>query len=178
MATGLEDGKIYLLERAGDLGAKTDWITAGGGDPDTIDTEQFTEGLTLCKFSFPMQMIKRGKTGAVVTVRGAGVSTDARSAERFYNAIVMGKTSSKANAHLIDKFLMSDRHTSGATATFVRYHLIIYYGTNNHEPFTDDQDNRVSYCTGIVTDFEAKWAEPAHINMDVRINWWSVWPGT
>lgn len=170
MATAPTAGKIYLVESDSD-----DWITDHAGDPDLIDFDSFTnEGVDWCQFSFPMRMIKRGKTGITVVASGAAKTSESRNMARFYNAIVMGKTSSRANAHLIGKFLMSNRHTSGASATFKRYYLVIYYGTNDHEPFTDASDSRLSYAPGVVSDWEIQWSEPKHINMDVRINWWSV----
>jgi len=174
MATGLEDGKIYLLERAGDLGAKTDWITAGGGDPDTIDTEQFTEGLTLCKFSFPMKFVKRGKTGMVPSTTSGGLTGVSRTGNRFYNSIIMGTTGSRAAGYLIEKFLMDDRHLVPASATFKPYFLVVYYGTNDHEPFINVANSRLSYAPGVVTDFEVAWQEAKHINLNVRLNWWSA----
>jgi len=173
MATGLEDGKIYLLETAGDLGAKTDWIDAGG-DPDTIDTEQFTEGLTLCKFSFPMKFVKRGKTGMVPSTTSGGLTGVSRSANKLYNAIIMGTTESRAAGYLIGKFLMDDRHHQPAAAIFKPYFLVVYFDTNDHEPFTNVANSRLSYAPGIVTDFEVAWHSEKHINLNVRLNWWSA----
>ena len=172
MVTGIKDGRILLLE------SKTgvdDWITDHAGNPDSIDLDNFTEGIDFCQFNFPMKMMKRGKTGAKVTVTSSGKSYDARKAARFYNAIVTGKTEGRAPAYLIENFLMSDRHTSGASATFERYYLVIQYGTTDQEPFRDSFDNIQKYCKGICTDWEIVWSEPNHVNMDVRINWWSVW---
>jgi len=174
MATGLEDGKIYLLETAGDLGAKTNWIVAGSGDPDTIDTEQFTEGLTLCKFSFPMKFVKRGKTGMVPSTASGGLTGVSRTANKFYNAIIMGTTATRAAGYLIGEFLMDDRHHVPVSATFKDYFLVVYYGTNDHEPFTNVANSRLSYAPGVVTDFEIAWRSDQHINLNVRLNWWSA----
>jgi hypothetical protein len=171
MATALSDGKIYLIES--DAVTNQDWITNNAGDPDAIDLDSFTDGTEYCHFDFPLKMVKRGKTGITVETWGAAKTADTRSGKRFYNCIIMGKTDTRANAWNIGKFIMADNHVTGAS-TFERYYLIIYYGTNDHEPFTDASNARLSYCTGIVSDWEISWAEPQHINMDVRINWWSV----
>lgn len=70
---------------------------------------------------------------------------------------------------------MSARHTSGASATFERYHLIVYLGTNSHFEFTDASDTRKSYCTGIVQSCIGQWFSRDPANVMVRINWDSVW---
>ena len=70
---------------------------------------------------------------------------------------------------------MSDRHTSGAIAVFKRYYLIAYFGTNAHFEFTDPNDNRKSYCKGIVISIVTQWLETNSLQFLVRINWDSVW---
>ena len=80
-----------------------------------------------------------------------------------------------ANANLIDKFAMSDRHTSGASAVFKRYYAIVYFGTNAHLEFTDPNDNRKSYCKGIILGVITQWIESNSLVFAVRINWDSVW---
>ena len=70
---------------------------------------------------------------------------------------------------------MSDRHTSGASAVFKRYHMIVYFGTNSHLEFTDADDNRKSYCRGIIITVVTQWTESNSLIFLVRINWDSVW---
>ncbi len=179
MATALTAGKIYLIE------SKTgvdDWITDHSGNPDLIDLDNYTgdgagnnsvEGLGYCKFNFPMKFVKRGKTGMIPSTSGGGVSTSNRTGNKFYNAIIMGTTETRAAGYLIDRFLFEDRHFVPSPTTFEKYYLIIYYGTNDHEPFTNIGNSRLSYAPGIVTDFEIAWQEEKHINLNVRLNWWS-----
>ena len=70
---------------------------------------------------------------------------------------------------------MSDRHTSGAFAIFKRYYAIAYFGTNNHLEFTDGNDNRKSYCRGIILAVITQWLSTDSLDFLVRINWDSVW---
>ena len=60
-----------------------------------------------------------------MTPSGAGKSYDERNAARFYSFMERGVMTTLAKANLVDKFIMSDRHTSGASATFKRYYLIL-----------------------------------------------------
>lgn len=116
-----------------------------------------------------------GFTGAIVTPSGAGQSYDKREARRFYKALERGISTSIANGNLVDKFVMSDRHTTGASATFVRYYLIAYFGTNSHLEFTDHNDVRQSYCKGIVISITRQWFSRDPQNIMVRLKWDSVW---
>ena len=75
----------------------------------------------------------------------------------------------------MDKFIMSDRHTSGASAVFKRYYLIAYFGINTHWEFTDADDNRKSYCKGIVISIVTQWLDSKSLQFLVRINFDSVW---
>ena len=86
-----------------------------------------------------------------------------------------GIVTTLAIANLIDKFIMSDRHTSGASAVFKRYYAIIYFGTNAHLEFTDGDDNRKSYCRGIILSATTQFLESESLRFIVRINWDSVW---
>ncbi len=175
MPTALTFGRIYFIEAAGDLGAQTNWIVAGGGDPDTIDLDQFTEGLTYVSLTIPKGFTRNSITGAIVTPSGGGKSFDDRSAMRFYKALQRGFTSTLANANLVDKFAMSDRHTSGDGAVFKRVYAIAYFGTNAHLEFTDADDNRKSYCKGIILGVTTQWLATDSLDFLVRINWASVW---
>ncbi len=110
MATPLTDGKIYFLESENGI---EDWITDHGGDPDLIDLSQFTaEGTDWVSINIPRGFAIRSSTGIVVTASGGGASFDERSAKRFYKALQQGIQTSLANANLVDKFAMSNRHTS------------------------------------------------------------------
>lgn len=174
MATPLTPGKIYFIEAAGDLGAKTNWIDVGG-DPDTIDIEQFTEGLTYAQINIPRGFTVNSITGIIVTPSGAGKSYDERNASRWYRVLERGMQTSLANANIIEKFAMSDRHISGASAVFVRYFMIIYFGTNAHVEFTDPNDNRKSYCRGVILALSRQWIDSNSLVFLIRINWDSVW---
>ena len=171
MATALTAGRVYFIES--DAGNQ-DWITAGG-DPDVIDLDNFTEGVDYVEINMPEGFAVTGDTGAIVTPSGAGKSYDQRSARRFYKALQRGIATSIANSNLVDKFAMSDRHTSGASATFVRYFMICYLGVNSHLEFTDPNDNRKSYCRGIILNCVRQWFSRDPANILLRINWDSVW---
>ena len=123
----------------------------------------------------PKGFSRNGFTGAIVTPTGGGRSFDKREATRFYKTLKRGIVSTLAEANLFDKFIMSDRHTSGASAIFNRYYLIAYFGTNAHFEFTDGNDNRKSYCKGIVISVVTQWLESNSLQFLVRINWDSVW---
>ena len=122
-----------------------------------------------------MGFTRNSFTGAIVTPSGAGKSFDDRNAARFYKALQRGFQTTLANANLVDKFVMDDRHTSGATATFKRYYMIVYFGTNAHLEFTDGSNARKSYCRGIVLSVATQWIESDSLNFLLRINWESVW---
>lgn len=114
-------------------------------------------------------------TGALTRPSGGGKGFDERSAARFYKALQRGFQTTLAEANLVDKFAMSDRHTSGASAIFKRYYMIIYFGINSHLEFTDGGDNRKSYCKGIIISVSTVWIESDNLNFLLRINWDSVW---
>ena len=172
MATNLTPGRFYIIES--DAGNQ-DWILNNSGDPDLIDLDNFTEGLDYITIPFPLGLTKNSFTGAKVTPSGAGKSFDLRNAKRFYKILQRGFQTSLANANLIDKFAMSDRHTSGASAVFKRYYSIAYFGINSHWEFTDGDDNRKSYCKGIIINVVTQWLESDSKKFIVRINWDSVW---
>lgn len=124
----------------------------------------------------PKGFTKNAFTGALVTPTGGGRSFDKRSAMRFYKLLQRGIQTTLANANLVDKFAMSDRHTSGDDFTvFKRYHLIAYFGTNNHLEFTDGNDVRQNYCKGIILQVAIQWLGTDNLRFMVRINWDSVW---
>ena len=123
----------------------------------------------------PRGFTRSSFTGAIVTPSGGGKSFDQRNAKRFYKLLQRGFVSTLANANLVDKFAMSDRHTSGASAIFKRYYAIAYFGTNNHLEFTDGNDNRKSYCRGIILAVITQWLSTDSLDFLVRINWDSIW---
>jgi hypothetical protein len=137
--------------------------------------DNFTEGTDYIQFPIPRGFTKTGLTGIIPVPSGAGRSYDNRSARRFYRILQRGFQTSLANANLIDKFALSDRHTSGSDTIFVRYHLIIYFGTNSHVEFTDGDDNRKSYCRGVIKSVLIQWVDRESLIFMVRINWESVW---
>ena len=173
MVTALTPGYIYLIES--DSVDNVDWITASG-DPDNIDLSLFTgEGTDYCKIQIPKQWTSNAHTGIIVTDASGGSSFDFRSARRGYSVVLRGLQTSLANAALIDKFIMSDRHTVGASATFHRYHLIVYYGVNTHVKFTDSSSTQQSYCTGDVITFFLSWIQSESLIVGVNITFRSVW---
>ena len=171
MATALTAGKFYFIES--DAGNQ-DWITNSAGDPDAIDLDNYTEGTDYIELNIPRGFTKTPFTGVLITPMGGGKTFDLRFAARFYRALTQGIQTSLANVKLVDKFIMSDRHTSGGDA-FKRYYLIVYFGTNSHLEFTDASDNRKSYCKGIVLSAPAVWIESEPLTFIQKINWQSVW---
>ena len=169
---GLTPGKFYFIESEA---AQQDWITDNSGDPDNIVIGNFTEGTHFVALDIPRGFSRTSFTGAVVTPSGAGKSFDQRSARRFYKALNRGIQTTLANANLIDKFVMSDRHTSGASATFKRYYLIVYFGTNLQLKFTDADDTPQLYCRGIILSVITSWLDNDNLNFRLIINWDSVW---
>lgn len=173
MATALTPGRFYFLESENGI---EDWITDHGGDPDDIDLDQFTaEGIDWVAIEIPKGFSVQSFTGITVTASGAGGSYDERFGKRFYNALNQGIQTSLANANLIDKFAMSDRHTSGDSTVFKRYYMIIYFGTDNHVEFTDQNDNRKSYCKGVILKVGRQWLGAESLVFMVKIDWASVW---
>ena len=150
-------------------------ITTVAVDPDTIDLDHLTEGLYYVSIEIPKGFTRNSFTGAIVTPSGGGGGFDERSAARFYKMLQRGIQTTLANANLIDKFAMSDRHTSGAIAVFKRYYMIVYFGVNSHLEFTDANDARKSYCKGIIISVGTQWLDSDNLNFMVRINWDSVW---
>lgn len=173
MATAPTAGFWYLIES--DSVDNDDWIADHAGDPDLLDLDQYTEYTEYIALQLPKRFAVRGKTGAIVTPSGAGESYDKRKEERFYNTILQGVMGTRTQANGADQFLMSSRHTSGASAVFTRYHLILYFGTNDHIKFTDANGTQQSYCTGIVTDWEIVWLDVRNQVSVLRLNFWSVW---
>lgn len=177
MAISLTKSHIYLIE-AQDRGAiGNDFIVDDAGDPDDIDLTNYVEGLDYCEIDFPLRFNKRGITGATVAPSAGGfVTSDSRESGRYYIINVVGTISTRTKGLLVDKFIMSDAHVSGASAIFIRYHLIFYFGTNDHEQFTDANGDRKSYLTGIVSpDFTIQWDEARPLNNNMNFVFKSVW---
>lgn len=140
-----------------------------------IDLDNFTEGTDYVEINIPMGFTKNSYTGAIVTPSGGGRSFDLRNATRFYKMLQRGIQTTLANANLVDKFIMSNRHTSGDGTIFKRYYAIVYFDTNSHLEFTDADDNRKSYCKGIILSMATQWIESKSLQFTIRINWDSVW---
>lgn len=168
----LTPGKFYFIES--DSGNQ-DWITDNSGDPDNIVIGNFTEGLDFIALDIPRGFSRTAITGAIVTPSGAGKSYDKRSAKRFYRALNRGIQTSLANVNLVDKFVMSDRHTSGASGTFKRYYLIVFFGSNLQLKFTDGSDTPQLYCRGIIKSVVTTWMDTKSLVFRLSINWDSVW---
>ena len=173
MATPLDDGKIYFVES--DAGDNQDWITADAGDPDDIDLDSFTEGTEYCQLDLPTRWTKTWTTGIVVTDSSGGSSFDFRSNRKGYNMLPQSFKTSIANANLVEKFFMIDRHTSGASATFVEYYMIIRFGASSYAEFIDGSDNSKEYCPVRVLLGKTTWSEDSPQTMNVSLNVRSIW---
>ncbi|KKN44029.1 hypothetical protein LCGC14_0697240 [marine sediment metagenome] len=134
------------------------------------------EGIGYVEINMPEGFSITDFTGAVVTASGSGRSFDLRRERRFTRALARGIATSLTNANLVANFFMLPRHTSGASATFERYYLIGYLGTNAHVGFMDANGTQQSYCKGITIACTRQW-NPGNdpINWLLRINWESVW---
>ena len=154
MATAPTAGYIYLIEST--VGVD-DWITDHSGDPDLIDLSLATEGIHYCKIEIPENFKIAHWTGSQVTDSGGGNSFALRWNRRGYSIPITGWTTTRANAALIDKFIMSDRHTSGDSATYKDYYLVIYFGVNDHWLFIDASNNQKSYCKGMILNGNFTW---------------------
>jgi hypothetical protein len=104
-----------------------------------------------------------------------GKSFDLRAENRLYKALNNGLITSLANSNILDQFFMSDRHTSGASATFKRYYLIAKFGTDLYVKFTDASSTQQKYCKGIVENFSRTWSDSENLLWNCKINWASVW---
>lgn len=145
-------------------------------DPDTIDLDNFTEGLHYCQINIPEGFTKNSFTGAVITPSGSGTSFVLKDESRFYRTVVRGVQTSLANANLVDKFVMSVRHTTGVTANFKFYYLVGYFGTDSHLEFTDQGGTPRSYCKGMILSLIIRWVPRADAqNFMLRFNWESIW---
>jgi hypothetical protein len=172
MATAPTAGYFYFVESTAGL---EDWITDHAGDPDNIDLSLMTEGTHYCKLEMPMGFQKNFVTGVKVIDMVGGKSVDTRWQKRAYQVLANGIETSYSNANTIDKFVMSDRHTAGDTATFKRYYLVGYFGTNNHVLFTDASGTQQSYCKGIITNGSISWVGRAPQTAIVKLNFRSIW---
>ena len=164
----LSDGYIYFIESEA---AQQNWLH----DPDTIVIGNFTEGTHYCKYAFPQKWVKAFATGMVITPSGGGVSFQLRPNRRYYNALAQGILTSRANADLVEKFFMDDRHTAASIASYKTYYLIIRFGASDYVNFTDHDNNRREYCKGAVTSGENIWNENDPANVLVRLNFESIW---
>lgn len=71
---------------------------------------------------------------------------------------------------------MSDRHTSGASAVYKTYYLIIYHGVDDHIKFTDADGNQKSYCKGEVSPlYKTIWTESKNQIATIMFIFRSVW---
>jgi len=174
MATAPTAGNIYLIESDGT--DNDDWITDHGGDPDLLDLDLFTEGTDYCKIEMPKTWRKDFFTGIQISDSGGGESFDYRDERRGYRLLTQGLTTSRSNGEKVGEFIMAPRHTSGASATYHEYYLIIYFGVNDHVMFTDGSGNRKSYCLGAVTPNGSMiWNESTPSIYTIKLNWRSKW---
>lgn len=173
MVTALTPGYIYFIESDGT--DNDNWIADHGGDPDLLDLDQYTEGTDYCKIEIPKDVKVGFYTGHNVSDVGSGLSYDLRSAARGYKAYTRGLVTSRANAKLMDQFFMSNRHTSGASATYKTYYMVVYFGVNDHWPFIDHNNNQKSYCKGAVIGGDLNWRETESLTILTNLHWRSIW---
>ena len=174
MATGLSDGYIYFLES--DAVDNDDWIGDHAGDPDNADISGMAEGTEHCKIPLPKTWRKTFHTGIIVKDSGGGTSFDMRAATRGYSILPMGFVTSIANANLVEKFFMIDRHTSGASATFVEYYIVIRFGAGSYAEFKDASASGMKkYCPVRVIVGHSIWNESNPLVMTLKLNIRSVW---
>lgn len=163
-------GYIYFLES--DAVDNIDWVH-------TVDNiilgALYTEGTEYVKLQIPQDFKVRGKTGISVEDSGGGSSFDRRPNTRGYQALTNGVETTIANAARVANFFMLDRHTSGASATFKRYYMVIKLFDGTYYPFIDSGSTSRDYCKGVVLDWEVDWDEDDNKRATVRLNWRSVW---
>jgi len=70
---------------------------------------------------------------------------------------------------------MSDRHTTGESATYKDYYFIGYFGTNDHWLFIDANNNQKSYCKGMVLNHFLVWSETDPLIMLFSGTFKSIW---
>ena len=173
MATSLSDGFIYFVESEAVGG--DDWINDHAGDPDAIDLDAMTEGTEYCKLEIPRRFRIQFNTGIVVTDAGGGTSFDDRASKRGFTMLNEGVSTTRANANLITKFFMIDRHTSGLSATFKNYYLIIRFAASDYIEFIDHNNASKEYCPVRVSNGETIWDNSAPATSTIRINCRSIW---
>lgn len=174
MAT-LTEGNIYVIESIGDLGGD-DFIVTHAGDPEDIVIGNYTEGTSYFKIPLPTQWALSGNTGTEITSGSAGNEFYAtRSAMRGYRGTIQGIVTSVAAVNFIDEFIMADRHTSGATATFKQPYLIIKFATDSYIKFTDSTSTQQKYCKGTPIKDSLQWRKSKNLTFTVSFAWRSVW---
>ena len=170
MAIGLTVGHVYFLES--DAVDNQNWIAGGAS---TIDLTNFTEGTEFCQLEMPQRWLKKFSTGIVVTDAGGGTSFDFRSARRGYSMLAEGIETSTANADLVEKFFMIDRHTSGGSATFKEYYMVIINDTAAFLTFIDASNAVKTYCPVRASGGEIVWVGEKPQTAIFRVNVRSVW---
>lgn len=173
MATAPTPGYIYFVESESVGG--DDWITDHGGNPALMDLSLMTEGTEFCKLEIPQRWRKQFTTGIVVTDAGGGTSFDLRSARRGYVMLAEGIETSITNADLVEKFFLIDRHTSGASATFKAYYMVIYISATVQVQFKDSTASAMLYyCPVRAMGGEIVWTEDKPQTVVFRVNIRSV----
>ena len=173
MAT-LTPGYIYFIES--DAGDNQNWLTVSTPpDPEDIVIGDFEEGTDFCKLEIPSNFRIQGVTGLTVTHVGGASSYMLRYNKRAYRIMNQGIETSRANAILVTDFIMHDRHTASASATFKQYYLVIKEATDAYEKFVDQADVSQKYCKGVILNFSKTWSESDPITRMIQINWESTW---
>jgi len=165
----LTDGYFYFIES--EAADNQNWLPT----PDNIVIGNFTEGTDYCKLQIPSTFQSPFTTGAVINTGSDGNQYMNISAKRAYKFLLDGIETSVSNANTIDKFIMSDRHTSGIPASRKWYYLIVRFGASNYVKFTDGEGTQRDYCRGIIMDGVRIWNKSDNFRVKVHINFGSVW---
>lgn len=168
---GLTPGYFYVIEAED---AQQDWRH----DPDDIVIGNFTEGTHFFKIEKPLSYSITSMTGSKITTIGGALQYSFRENKRYSVIIVNGKVTTISNANLINKFVHTDRHTSGASATFVPYYAILYNGLNASTlvpTFIDHNNTERAYCLGEIIQCTRNWIHTDNERMTINIKFASVW---
>lgn len=165
---GVTEGYLYFIESEV---AQQNWLAGGAS---TIELTNFTEVTHYCKIERPEDFQKRFKTGISVSYLG-GASFDVMWDNKSYNLLPYGFKTSIENAEKVEQFFMADRHTSSNTTTFKQYYLVVKYTTTKFVEFYDFNNNRLTYCKGLLIDGSIIWSDTESLIAYVRLNFYSTW---
>ena len=169
MATDMVTGYIYFLES--DAVLNINWVPTVD---DIILGALYTEGTEFVKLQIPQHYKVPFVTGIIIKASGAGISFTERNAARFYQMLANGIETTRANAEQVMNFFMSDRHTSGASATYKQVYMVVKH-SSGYVQFVNAASSVVNYCKGAVVSGEFDWDECDPLRATIKLNWGSVW---